>query len=80
MKNIIASMLALGVIAAASSGLAADGEYYTGAKPTASGIDRSHTGSIGPRDGMQIKTSRDNRMPFDTTDRGDFYEGAQRPQ
>jgi hypothetical protein len=79
MKNIVASMLALSVIAAASSGLAADGEYYTGVKP-ASRIDRSHTGSIGQRDGMQVKTSRDNRMPVETTDRGDYYEGAQQPQ
>ena len=79
MKNIIAGIMALGVIAAASSGLAADGEYYTGAKTTTSSIDRTHTGSIGDREGMQIKTSRDNRMPFDTTDRGDYYEGAQRP-
>ena len=79
MKTIFASVLAVGLVAAASSAFATDGEYYEGVKPATSTIDRSHTGSIDNRGGMQIKTSRDNRLPFDT-DRGDYYEGAQRPQ
>jgi len=79
MKNFTAGIVALGLIAATSSAFAAEGEYYQDVEVNSNNVDPSHTGSIAARDGMQIKTSRDNRLPFDQGS-GSYYEGAQRPR
>ena len=79
MKKFIASVFAMGLIATASSVSAAEGEYYNEVKAQPANVDQGHTGSIADRSGMQVKTSRDNRLPFDN-DPGSYYQGAQRPQ
>ncbi len=79
MKTFTASIFAVALIAATPSAFAAEGEYYQDVQANSNKLDRSHTGSIAARDGMQIKTSRDNRLPFDQSS-GSYYEGAQRPQ
>lgn len=78
-KLIFSGLMAATMISAIPAAHAAEGEHYQGIERGSVEIDRSHTGSIGNRDRMQVKTSRDNRLPFDS-DRGSYYEGAQRPR
>lgn len=79
MKKYIASVFVMGIIASASPVLAAEGEYYNEVNGKPANVDQGHTGSIAARSGMQVKTSRDNRLPFDN-DPGSYYQGAQRSQ
>jgi len=85
MRSIFARTIAAGAIAAASFGTAmAGGDYYDGVSKSPSRIDRPadldrmQTNSISNRAGTQVRTSRDNRLPFDGE--GSYYEGVQRPQ
>ncbi|WP_395517223.1 hypothetical protein [Pseudorhizobium flavum] len=77
MTKSLTSTLAAALIASATFGGAAlaDGDYYEGASKTteASRIDRVQTGSIGDRAGYADQDVRQ------TPDRGDYYEGANRP-
>ncbi|MBA4784524.1 MAG: hypothetical protein H2046_01995 [Rhizobiales bacterium] len=78
MTKSLASSIAAALIASASFGGAAlaAGDYYDGASKNAaaSHIDRTQTNSIGDRD------QRFTQAPDQTIDRGDYYEGANRPQ
>ena len=74
----LASTIAAALIASASFGgvALAAGDYYEGASENtaANQIDRTQTNSIGERD------QRFSQSPAQTVDRGDYYEGANRPQ
>jgi hypothetical protein len=77
MTKSLTSTIAAAVIASVSFGGAAlaDGDYYVGAsQDTASHIDRVQTSSIGERSYVA------HQQVAQTVNRGDYYEGANRPQ
>jgi hypothetical protein len=78
MTKSLASTIAAALIASASFGGAAlaAGDYYEGASQNTASqqIDRTQTNSIGDRD------QRFSQASAQTVERGDYYEGANRPQ
>ena len=79
MTKSLTSAFAAALIASATFGSAAlaAGDYYEGVSPHAvrhSQIDRTQTNSIGERD------QRLTQAPAQHVNRGDYYEGANRPQ
>ena len=79
MTKSLPSTFAAALIASATFGGAAiaAGDHYEGVSPNAvhhNQIDRTQTNSIGERD------QRLTQAPVQHVNRGDYYEGANRPQ